>query len=78
MVPNGWHPAQVGAAGSWFMRSWWQRRQLARSLRAAAWPPWQSVQVWWPVEAWTPGRCVGGWQAVHAGGLATPDGPWAR
>lgn len=49
----------------------------ARSALGGAWATWHDAQraAWAPTE-WSPGRRAGVWQLAHAGGLATPFGPW--
>lgn len=51
----------------------------ARSARGGACATWQDAQraACAPTE-WRPGKRAGAWQLAHAGGAATPFGPWAR
>lgn len=51
---------------------------VARSARKGPCAEWHVSQRVWPLAAWRPLRVGRAWQVTHAGGDATPFGPWAR
>jgi hypothetical protein len=74
--------AQDFAVGSWSRRSAWQLPvQVARSDFGGVCGPWQLAHVAWPGRAcrpWRPLDPPSAWHEPHAGGFATPPGPWDR
>jgi hypothetical protein len=53
--------------------------QVMRSARGGSCgAAWQFVQSACPATAWSAGKLERAWHVVHAGGAATPFGPWGR